>query len=99
MLPQNLQLQIDKKAEEYSQKLLIENAKHISNNYRFESGSNKDLKALQSFNLVDAGVKVLSENTISNFVTRLMSLMGRHVIDNRLYNRRYNTLLVESTTG
>lgn len=60
------------------------------------SGSNKDLKALQSFNLVDAGEKVLSENTISNFVTGLMSLMGRHVLDNRLYNRRYNTLFVES---
>lgn len=60
------------------------------------SGSNKDLKALQSFNLVDAGEKVLSENTISNFVTGLMSLMGRHILDNRLYNRRYNTLFVES---
>lgn len=48
MLPQNLQLQIDKKAEEYSQKLLIENAKHISNNYRFESGSNKVLLSTQS---------------------------------------------------
>ena len=47
------------------------------------SGSNKDLKALQSFNLVDAGEKVLSENTISNFVTGLMSLMGRNVLDNR----------------
>lgn len=60
------------------------------------NGSNKDLKALKSFNLVDAGEKVLSENTISNFVTGLMSLMGRHVLDNRLYNRRYNTLFVES---
>lgn len=71
-------------------------ANTLGNDYLPESGNNKDLMALQSFNLVDTGEKVLEESTISNFVTGLVSLIGRHVIDNRLYNRRYNSLFVES---
>lgn len=61
-----------------------------------EETHNSDLKALQSFNLVDVGEDVTSENNISNFMTGLVSLIGKHIIDNRTYNRRYNSLLIES---
>ena len=61
-----------------------------------EESHNSDLKALQSFNLVDVGEDVTSESNISNFMTGLVSLIGKHIIDNRTYNRRYNSLLIES---
>lgn len=48
MLPQNLQIQIDKSAEEYSQKLLKQNAKQISDNYRFLGGNDKVLLSTQN---------------------------------------------------
>ena len=50
-----------------------------------EESHNSDLKALQSFNLVDVGEEVTSESNISNFMTGLVSLIGRHIIDNRIF--------------
>lgn len=57
---------------------------------------NNELQALQSFNLTDVGEVVTQENNIANFVNGLISLIGRHVIDNRVYNNKYPSLLVES---
>lgn len=55
-----------------------------------------DLASLDSYKLADVGTAVTSENTINNLTNNLVSLLGKHVIDNRLYNSNLPSLYVEA---
>lgn len=52
--------------------------------------------ALDSYKLADVGKAVTSENTISSLTSNLVSVLGKHVIDTRLYHTNLPSLYVES---
>lgn len=52
--------------------------------------------ALDSYKLADVGKTVTSENTISSLTSNLVSVIGKHVIDTRLYHTNLPSLYVES---
>lgn len=58
--------------------------------------SNAELAALPSQKLVDIGNEVTGEETINSLVNGLISRMGRHVIEGRLYTSKLPSLYVES---
>lgn len=51
---------------------------------------------LDSYKLSDVGQAVTADNVISSFVNNLTSLLGKHVIDNRLYTTSLPSLYVDS---
>lgn len=58
--------------------------------------SNEDLASLPSQKLVDIGEDVTAESTISGFTLNMITLIGKHVIENRLYEPHTYGLMVES---
>lgn len=52
--------------------------------------------ALDSYKLSDVGQTVTADNVISSFVNNLTSLLGKHVIDNRLYTTSLPSLYIDS---
>ena len=52
--------------------------------------------ALDSYKLSDVGQTVTADNVISSFVNNLTSLLGKHVIDNRLYATSLPSLYIDS---
>lgn len=64
-----------------------------------ESGqpiSNEDLAKLPSQKLIDIGQDVTGEENINSLVSGLISRLGRHVIEARLYTSKLPSLYVES---
>lgn len=64
-----------------------------------ESGdpiSNENLAKIDSQKLVDIGVDVTGEDTINSLNTGLLSRLGRHVIESRMYTTKLPSLYVES---
>ena len=51
---------------------------------------------LDSYKLSDVGQAVTTDNVISSFVNNLTSLLGKHVIDNRLYTTSLPSLYIDS---
>ena len=58
--------------------------------------SNDELASLDSFKLVDIGRDVTEETVINSFTTGLIALLGRHVIETRIYTSKLPSLYVES---
>lgn len=58
--------------------------------------SNADLAELPSQKLIDIGKDVTAENTITSLNSGLLSRLGRHVIESRLYTSKLPSLYVES---
>lgn len=58
--------------------------------------SNDELAALPSQKLIDIGADVTGEEKINSLVSGLISRLGRHVIEARLYTSKLPSLYVES---
>lgn len=57
---------------------------------------NDHLAALESYKLVDIGRDVTTETTINSFANNMIALLGKHVIDARLYTSKLPSIFVES---
>ena len=55
-----------------------------------------DFAELDSYKLADVGRDVTSDTVINSFSTGLLALIGKHVIDNRLYTTNLPSLYVDS---
>lgn len=55
-----------------------------------------DFSALDSYKLADVGRDVTAETVINNLTTNMMAVMGKHVIDSRLYTSNLPSLYVDS---
>lgn len=58
--------------------------------------SNDELASLDTYKLVDIGRDVTEDSVINSFNTGLIALIGRHIIETRLYTSKLPSLYVES---
>lgn len=68
-------------------------AQTMGANFMTEIG---DFSAIDSYKLADIGKQITGEDTINSLNNNLIAVMGKHIIDNRLYTSNLPSLYVES---